>query len=84
MKLRNFATLLLLLFVASASTGQKTMKYEGDEFAYRTAKELYDKGMSVADILRMDHPEMIHSKDYRNLHSTYVNICKRNTWKHLK
>ena len=47
-------------------------------------RKLYDEGMSIADILRIDHSEMIHSKDYKRLHSTYVNICKRKTWKHLK
>ena len=47
-------------------------------------RELYDDGMAVADILRLDYPEMIHSKDYKSLHSTYLNICQRKTWKHLK
>jgi len=47
-------------------------------------RKLYDNGMSIADILRLDHPEMIHNKDYKNLHSTYANICHRNTWKHLR
>ncbi len=46
-------------------------------------RELYDSGMSVADIMRIDHPELIHQKDYRSLHSTYLNICKRITWRHI-
>ena len=50
----------------------------------RKIRELYDNGMSIADILRIDHPELIHTKDYRNLHSTYANICHRKTWKHLR
>ena len=46
-------------------------------------RKLYDNGMSVADILRIDYPELIHSKDYRSLHSTYWNICKRKTWRNI-
>lgn len=46
-------------------------------------RNLYDSGMSIADILKLDHPELIHQKDYKSLHSTYSNICKRRTWKHL-
>ena len=46
-------------------------------------RQLYDNGMSVADILRIDHPEMKTQADYHNLHSTYWYICKRKTWKHI-
>lgn len=47
-------------------------------------RKLYDNGMSVADILRLDHPELQTSKQYKSLHSTYLNICKRYTWKNLE
>lgn len=50
----------------------------------REIRRLYDEGYSVAEILRIDHPELTHVKDYRNLHSTYLNICKRRTWKSLQ
>lgn len=43
----------------------------------------YDGGMKISDILKEDHPELITSKDYHSLHSTYANICKRKTWKYL-
>ena len=46
-------------------------------------RQLYDNGMNVADILRIDHPELKTSKQYKSLHSTYMNICKRKTWKHI-
>lgn len=46
-------------------------------------RRLYDNGMSVADILRIDHPELKTAKQYKNLHSTYLNICKHKTWKHV-
>lgn len=46
-------------------------------------RELYDNGMSVADIVRLDYPELIHASDYKSIHSTYLNICKRKTWKHI-
>lgn len=49
----------------------------------REIRKLYDDGMSVADILRLDHPELQTAAQYRNLHSTYLNICKRITWKSL-
>lgn len=47
-------------------------------------RKLYDNGMSIADIMRIDHPELIHSKDYKSLHSTYLNICQRKTWRHIQ
>lgn len=46
-------------------------------------RELYDSGMAIADILRIDHPEFVTVAQYKSLHSTYANICKRNTWKSL-
>lgn len=44
-------------------------------------RRLYANGMSIASILRIDHPEMDTQEKYHNLHSTYYNICKGNTWK---
>lgn len=49
----------------------------------KSIRKLYDNGMSIADILRIDHPEMQTQAQYKNLHSTYANICKRKTWKHV-
>ena len=53
------------------------------EAQIKQIRSLYDSGMSVADILRIDHPELKTAKDYKSLHSTYLNICKRKTWKHI-
>lgn len=50
----------------------------------KSIRNLYDNGMSIVDILRIDHPEMIHNNEYKSLHSTYANICHRNTWKNLR
>lgn len=47
-------------------------------------RQLYDSGMSVADIVKIDYPELVHAKDYKSIHSTYLNICKRITWKNLQ
>lgn len=46
-------------------------------------RELFDYGLSVADIVRIYHPELQTSKQYHNIHSTFDNICKRRTWKSL-
>lgn len=46
-------------------------------------RKLYDDGMSVADILKIYRPDLQHVKDYKNLHSTFLNICKRKTWKNI-
>lgn len=46
-------------------------------------RKLYDSGMSVADIVRIDYPELKTVEQYKNIHSTYLNICKRITWKHI-
>lgn len=43
----------------------------------------YDNGWSIADIVRYDYPELSHVKDYKNIHSTYSNICHRKTWKNI-
>lgn len=50
----------------------------------REIRKLYDNGMTIADIVRIDYPDMIHAKDYRSIHSTYLNICQRKTWKSLQ
>lgn len=50
----------------------------------RRIRYLYDNGNTIADIVKMDHPEMVHVKDYKNIHSTYANICNRKTWKNLQ
>ena len=44
---------------------------------------LYDSGLSVADIVRIDYPELQTHKQYHHIHSTYSRICKRETWKSL-
>lgn len=49
-----------------------------------TIRKLYDAGMSIADIIRIDHPEMKTAKEHKSIHSTYANICKRKTWKHIQ
>ena len=47
-------------------------------------RNMYDNlHMSVADIVRYYHPELKTAKQYKNIHSSYLNICKRNTWKDL-
>lgn len=46
-------------------------------------RNMYDNGMSVADIVRYYHPDLVHAVDYKNIHSTFLNICKRKTWKHI-
>lgn len=46
-------------------------------------RDMYDSGMSIASIVRIYHPNLIHAKDYKNIHSTFSNICRRKTWKHI-
>ena len=46
-------------------------------------RELYDSGMSVADICKYFHPEYKTVKDYRNIHSTISAIAKRTAWKNI-
>ena len=78
MKLRNFATLLLLLSVAFAAAGQKTMKYDGEEFSYRTAKELYDRGMYVSaqnEFFKIMNSGDIDNSKYRDDAAFYFAMC---------
>lgn len=46
-------------------------------------REMFDNGMSVADIVRKFYPELITSKQYHNIHSTFLNVCNRTTWKFI-
>lgn len=69
--------------VCQGNQGIKNGRANFTEEEVKEIRRKYDEGMSVADILRIDHPELLHSKDYKSLHSTYLNICKRKTWKHV-
>lgn len=53
-----------------------------EEEVYRI-REMYDEGMSIADIVRIFYPDLKHASDYKNIHSTFSSICRRKTWKHL-
>jgi hypothetical protein len=47
-------------------------------------RELYATGKySIADLLRLDHPELKEQKAYRSLWSTYANIVHNKTWKYI-
>ncbi len=47
-------------------------------------RELYATGKySIADLLRLDHPELKEQKAYHSLWSTYANIVHNKTWKHI-
>jgi hypothetical protein len=47
-------------------------------------RKLYDTGKySIADLVRMDYPELKSQKDYHSIWSTYSNIVKRITWKYI-
>lgn len=46
-------------------------------------RELYKQGNSVADIVRIFYPELQTVKQYKNIHSTFLNIVKRKTWKNI-
>lgn len=46
-------------------------------------REMYDGGMPIADIVKKYYPNLVHAKDYKNIHSTFSNICKRKTWKNV-
>lgn len=47
-------------------------------------RELYDTGKySISDLVRMDYPKFKTQKQYHSIWSTYSNIVKKNTWKHI-
>lgn len=46
-------------------------------------RKLYDDGYKVADIVKEFYPELKTSKQYKSIHSTFRNICKRVTWKNI-
>lgn len=46
-------------------------------------RQLYKDGMSIADIVKLYHPELKTVKQYKNIHSTFANIVHNKTWKNL-
>ena len=46
-------------------------------------REMYDSGMSIADIVKCFFPELDTVDKYKSIHSTILNIAKRNTWKSI-
>ena len=46
-------------------------------------RKMYDDGFSIADIVRYYFPELKTVDQYKNIHSTILNIAKRNTWKSI-
>lgn len=52
-----------------------------DEIRY--IRKLYDDGNSIADIVRIFYPNLNTVEKYKNIHSTFSNIARRKTWKHL-
>lgn len=66
-----------------ARRGENNGRSRFTEEKVKEMRSLYNSGMSIADILRIDHPEMISNKQYKNLHSTYLYACTGKTWKHI-
>ena len=63
--------------------GENNGRAKFTEEKVREIRKLYADGMTIAQILQLDHPEMNTAKAYHNLHSTYYNILKGYTWKNV-
>lgn len=46
-------------------------------------RELYDGGMRISDIVKLYYPQYTTVQQYKKVYSTFANIAKRKTWKHL-
>lgn len=46
-------------------------------------RQMFDSGMTIASIVRVYNPDLVSVKDYKNIHSTFSNICHRKTWSHI-
>lgn len=46
-------------------------------------RKMYDDGYSIADIVRHYFPELEKVSQYKNIHSTIMNIAKRTTWRSI-
>lgn len=78
MRLKNFVTMLLFLFVVVSAVAQETMKYTGEEFSFRTAKELYDKGMYASaqqNFFSIMNSTDIENSKYRDDAAFYFAMC---------
>jgi hypothetical protein len=69
--------------VRKSKTGSNNGRANFTEDEVLLIRDMYTKGNSVANIIRYFYPELKTAKQYKNIHSTFSNIIKRKTWKHI-
>lgn len=69
--------------IRKSKTGVNNGRATFTEEDIKTIRNYYDSGMSIASIVKLDYPDLIHASQYKNIHSKYSKICKRETWKNV-
>lgn len=69
--------------ICQSKTGSKNGRAIFTENEVLLIRQLYEKGKTIADIVKVFHPELQTAKQYKSIYSTFSNIIYRKTWKHL-
>ena len=69
--------------VCKGKQGTKNGRATFSECQVMEIRKKYDEGYIVANIIKTYYPNLQTSKDYHNIYSTFSNIVKRKTWKHI-
>lgn len=70
--------------ICNSKRGENNGRANFTEQQIKEIRRLYEEeGYSVADLVRRDYPNLKTSKQYHSIWSTYSNIVKRKTWKHI-
>ncbi len=70
--------------ICKSKRGENNGRARFTEEQVKEIRRLYDEeNYSVADLVRRDYPNLKTQKDYHSIWSTYSNIVKRKTWKHI-
>lgn len=69
--------------VCHSKQGINNGRAKMSEKKVRDIRDLYDKGMKISDIVKKYYPQYTTVKQYRKVYSTFADIAKRKTWKHL-
>lgn len=70
--------------ICASKRGENNGRSNFTEEQVKEMRRLYEEEhYSIADLVKRDYPNLQTSKEYKSLWSTYSNIVKRITWKHI-
>ena len=73
----NYSTVCL------ARQGAQNGRAKFTEEQVKEIRKMYDDGSSVADIIRHFYPDLQTVEQYKSIHSTFLAVAKRQSWKNI-